>query len=264
MEELLNYSSYHGSLEVLIQLQSFLSLDERAQLVKKLIPKLESKENLFLYYHMVSGLKEHKKYSSILLAGAAKIFELAINNTEIRETSFKQLQSTLELISELGTEKYFKRLQGVASSWNEFVTIILKHNFSDSNCINLLSTAVSLFYKIKQFQALHVITLKELYEMVISHSKFLEIMRHEGDDKVKGGLKNLITVLLKVCSVYFISCSKELALNSTICKLGSLAQLLLNLVKLSPDLCTPSFIPILLASYGASLSFCGKIQLFLT
>ncbi|XP_065650040.1 uncharacterized protein LOC100204624 isoform X2 [Hydra vulgaris] len=224
LEKILN-SKYPGFIDVLVWLQTFLSLDEKAEFVKVIILNLENEENLILYIHIVSSIKEHKKYAMLLLDGVAQILLRIINSKD--RGVFEHLQPTLELISQLDVKKYSTKLKTLASLWNEFVTVIVKNYYAESKCINLLSMAVSLFYKIKKFQDLNVLTLKELYSMFISHSMFLQVMQKE--DIVK----------------------------------ESLVKFLLTLVKLSPDLCSHSFVPILLASYGASLSNCDQYLLSL-
>jgi len=117
------------------------------------------------------------------------------------------------------------------SKWNKFVTNCLRYKFECSQVLRTLRFIIKALYKEsnKNFFG-ELLSLETLYEMLLSHSQFLNVILDTD------GRSN----------------TKE-----------ALAELMVTVVELNPNCCVSSHLPVLFAAYSASLSTTDQSILYL-
>lgn len=128
-----------------------------------------------------------------------------------------------------GVKLKSKTLEALVPKWNEFVKFVLKNKFKNGNSMTTLCVSMECLYLKKKFIKLNCLKMGGIYEMVISHSEFFEVFFSETEGETPEKV--------------------------------SLVQLLASIVKMYPDVCNQSFVPVLMVAYKATLSQ-SDLQIF--
>ncbi|KAM7446686.1 nucleolar pre-ribosomal-associated protein 1 [Porites harrisoni] len=155
-------------------------------------------------------------------------------NTKGTENVFDDALAHLESICK-NSDAYIAGDKSRDSVWKSFVTNCLRYKFESAKVLTTLRCLIKAMYRKEPYdkkQSDTLLPLDTLYEMLISHSQFLDLLLSDGPSGNKD--------------------AKE-----------SLTELMVTIVDLSPSCCKSSHLPVLFAAYSASLSVTDQCILYL-
>ncbi|NWX15708.1 NPA1P protein, partial [Aegotheles bennettii] len=214
----------------------------KLQVLSKLLPSSESRQLQDLIDQLPAALEKAESNESWTVADA--ISRVLENSEELRSWRRCLLPACMKgLIAMYNSSKdesrqeversMLLRLEELLSfvgevdpdDWYSLVKTGLKYRYRDEAFLKVLNTAIQLLYKKESSLSQRLVKLSKLHMMVTQHSLFLSaILRSREED------------------------------GTNIQTREALVDILLTVVKLSPDLCESSHLAVLLGAYGATLS----------
>ena len=195
-------------------------LNARLTSLLNLFPYTNSEDRLIIITNIGKDTKIHE---SVLPFFRKSVSMLDLNSKIERTCLLKVIQSTLHIISKSiskddipklfinclnyiiknsfkATLKFSsKELKDFVPTLNNFILITLKRKYEDSKCVFIVNDFITKFYKLKKYMNIeNILKIDSLYEMVISHSKFMDILfsKDEATSDAKGTDQLRFKVLL--------------------------------------------------------------------
>ena len=177
-------------LKTLQGLNPYASIEQRCNSVDSIFKhtkkKLLKETKLILDFclDVLNSLQSGKEHNSLLLKVIAGTMHIVNTNrdSEVQDSCLYFLDLYLSKIPNSKTKWRSKNVEYLVSTWSEFVRNILKHSYEDGHLVVALSKCIEKFYKMRKFLKVNPLKLKDIHQMVVSHSKFLEIMLSEDEE----------------------------------------------------------------------------------
>ena len=195
-------------------------LNARLSSLLNLFPYTNPEDRLIIIASIGKGTRIHE---SVLPFFKKSISMLDLNSKIERSCLLKVIQSTLHIISKSISKenppKLFincldyiiknsfkvtlkfssKELKDFVPTLNNFILITLKRKYEDSKCVFTVNDLITKFYNLKKYMNIeNILKIDSLYQMVISHSKFMDILfsKDETTSDAKGTNKLRFQALL--------------------------------------------------------------------
>uniref|UniRef100_A0A7M5VE34 Nucleolar pre-ribosomal-associated protein 1 n=2 Tax=Clytia hemisphaerica TaxID=252671 RepID=A0A7M5VE34_9CNID len=198
-----------------VQYQDIRLLDETAhlqsnerfnQVVLHLLSNLQNNDDINVVKAALAFINDHLTKTDesfrIYLVG-----ELITNFLHYKDDSKLQEMFAGSLVKTLENFSYsltLKRKFSLVGHWKTFVVEILKKHFTNTKYMDLLSSAIKKLYGTfsSTFETKTGVSLKDLHNMVVSHSKFLALLIDEDNQHapIKDALVSLLLCITEQCS----------------------------------------------------------------
>ena len=163
--------------------------------------------NLILRFclQILNSLDEGKQRYSLILKAVAGIMSVLNKNIgeDVCHCCLGYVRCFSTMIPKEGVKFKSMYYKCVSLVWAEFVRNILKSSYDDSVAVLTLSECIEIFYNLKKFATFSSLQMIDIQQMVISHSKFLQLMfsRNEKDYAKKGMVMYIIDLSLTLDSI---------------------------------------------------------------
>lgn len=187
------------------------SLDEKLECLEKIQIALKfnsDKESIMILCRKLFTMIEDGKKEKFCLIESITSIMGHISDLKQDDLSFKpcleNLLHLIQILSTYETKLKSERYKALGVGWIKFVKKILKSKYDNFHAMNILLDCIAVLYTNKQFVKSCPLQAKDLYQFVVSHSKFLQTMSSEektvADQKLV--LIKLISKLIELAEVY--------------------------------------------------------------